>query len=121
MEDKTDPNCPAQNTNKAMLVGYAEKMTLLFLMKGHTKKDCDHFFNLLKWGSVGEDTWSAKELDRAYMKINESDIDLTRLDERINHWRAWSRVLIIIIERHHPFKPRIRLRGIQQADKIQVA
>ena len=94
-------NCPAQNKNKAMLkycmwlveVGYAEKVTLLFLVKGHTKNDCDRFFNLLKQGTVGEDIWTDQELDRAYTKINGADLDLTRLDAGSNHWRGWSQGL----------------------------
>ena len=80
-------NCSGQNKNKAMLkfctwlveAGWVEKMTLLFLVKGHTKNDCDQNFNLLKQGQDGEDIWTADELDTVLTKKNTEFIDLKRI------------------------------------------
>ena len=91
-------NCSGQNKNKAMIkfcmwlveVGYAEKVTLLFLIKGHTKNDCDRFFNLLKRGTEGENIWTDSELDEAYTKNNKDDIDLRRLKKGSKYWKAWA-------------------------------
>jgi len=82
-------NCSGQNKNKAMIrfcmwlveAGYAKKVTLLFLIKGHTKNECDKSFNLLKKGTKGEDLWTDVQLDAAYRKGNEEYITL----ERVTH------------------------------------
>ena len=91
-------NCSGQNKNKVMIkfcmwlveIEYCEKVTLLFLIKGHTKNDCDRFFNLLKRGTEGEDIWTDSELDAAYTKNNKEDIDLMRVDEGSSLWLAWA-------------------------------
>ena len=49
-------NCGGQNKNKTMIrfcnwvveSRFATKLTLLFLVKGHTKNLCDRMFNLVK-------------------------------------------------------------------------
>ena len=50
-------NCPGQNKNNFVLKmlcgwlierGFFKKVTVLFLVKGHTKNPCDHLFNTLK-------------------------------------------------------------------------
>ena len=72
-----------QNKNKGMLefccwlveAGYVKKVTLLFLIKGHTKNDADRKFNLLKRGQDGEDIWTDVELDVALTKKNKEFID----------------------------------------------
>ena len=51
-------------------------MTLLFLVKGHTKNDWDRNFDLLKQGQDGEDIWTADELYTALTKKNTEFIDL---------------------------------------------
>ena len=69
-------NCSGQNKNKAVIkfccwlveANYATKVTLLFLIKGHTKNDCDREFNLLKEGQDREDIWTADKLDTALTK-----------------------------------------------------
>lgn len=89
-------NCSGQNKNKAMIkfctflveAGWVEKFTLLFLVKGHTKNDCDRNFNLLKQGQDGEDIWTADELDAALTKKNREFIDLLRVPEE--HWKGWT-------------------------------
>lgn len=96
-------NCSAQNKNKGVIkfcmwlvdAGYVKKVTLLFLIKGHTKNHCDKSFNLLKQGTKGEDIWDAVDLDRCYTKKNEAYIDLQRLDEN-NIMRGWAEGLATI-------------------------
>ena len=65
-----------------------EKVTLLFLVKGHTKNDCDHMFNLLKRGMDSEDIWTAVELDAALVKKNSEFIRLERV--AAPNWKAWT-------------------------------
>ena len=96
-------NCAGQNKNKAMIkfcqwlveAGWVRKVTLLFLIKGHTKNDCDKMFNNLKQGTRGENIWTADDLDEAYVKANKEYIDLLRINENESDglekfWRAWS-------------------------------
>ena len=66
--------------------GFVEKVTLLFLVKGHTKNDCDMKFNSLKGGTAGEDIWTADELDDAYTKANGEYITLKRIVEDDDFW-----------------------------------
>lgn len=89
-------NCSGQNKNKAMIkfctwlveAGWIGKVTLLFLVKGHTKNDCDRNFNLLKRGQDGEDIWTDVELDVALTKKNEDFISLKRVTGE--HWKGWT-------------------------------
>lgn len=89
-------NCGGQNKNKAMIMfcmwlheaGWVTKVTLLFLVKGHTKNDGDKYFNLLKQGTAGEDLWTAEQLDAAYTKNNANYISLYRVPGR--RWRGWT-------------------------------
>ena len=77
-------NCSGQNKNKTMIkfcawlveAGWIKKVTLLFLVKGHTKNDCDKKFNLLKQGTNGKDIWTDVQLDATLSKKNSKDIDL---------------------------------------------
>ena len=54
-------NCPGHNKNFCVVklcawlveAGWAKEVTLLFLIKGHTKNNCDIKFNLLKRGTRG--------------------------------------------------------------------
>ena len=59
--------------------GWVTKVTLLFLIKGHTKNDADHDFNLLKRGQTGEDIWTVDALDVALTKSKKEHIDLLRM------------------------------------------
>ena len=54
------------------------EVTLLFLVKGHTKNDCDKMFNNLKQGTRGENIWTADDLDDCYVKNNKEFITLYR-------------------------------------------
>ena len=80
-------NCSGQNKNKAMIkfcmwlreAGYVKKVTILFLIKGHTKNHCDHGFNLLKHGTRGKNLYTGSQLDAAYTENNEDYITLQRL------------------------------------------
>ena len=89
-------NCSGQNKNKAVIkfccwlaeANFATKVTLLFLIKGHTKNDCDREFNLLKEGQDGEDIWTADELDEALTKKNSETISLSCLSA--NHFNGWT-------------------------------
>ena len=56
--------------------GWVEKVTLLFLVKGHTQHDCNRMFNLFKHDLEGEDIWMIVELDMALAEKNEAFIDL---------------------------------------------
>ena len=83
-------NCSGQNKNKAMIsfclwlveAGHAKKVTLMFLIKGHTKNHCDKYFNLLKKGTRGRDIWTADQLDEAYTMNNAKYISLYRLNDK---------------------------------------
>ena len=89
-------NCTGQNKNKAMIKfcmwlhesGYIDKVTLLFLIKGHTKNDCDRKFNELKMKQNNKNIWDAKSLDAALSEINGDGILLKRVEEE-DTWKAW--------------------------------
>ena len=89
-------NCTGQNKNKAMIkfctwlveAGYVEKVTLLFLIKGHTKNDCDRHFNELKMGTHNKNIWDATSLDAAYTARNKDSILLQRVEDD-DQWKAW--------------------------------
>jgi hypothetical protein len=94
-------NCSAQNKNKAMIkfcmwlveAGWVEEVTLMFLVKGHTKNDCDKMFNNLKQGTKGKNIWTGDDLDEAYMANNAEFISLTRIngdDTLASFWRDWA-------------------------------
>jgi hypothetical protein len=94
-------NCSAQNKNKAMIkfcmwlveAGWVEEVTLMFLVKGHTKNDCDKMFNNLKQGTKGKNIWTGRDLDEAYVANNEEFISLTRIngdDTLASFWRDWA-------------------------------
>ena len=90
-------NCSGQNKNKAMLkycmwlveAGFVKKVTLLFLVKGHTKNHCDKFFNILKRSSIDENIWTAEQLDAAYTEGNKEYISLLQLGKGDTRWRGW--------------------------------
>ena len=63
-------------------------MTLLFLIKGHTKNDCDVKFNLLKRGTRGINIFDEAGLDKAYTKDNAEYIDLQRVPEEF--WKGFT-------------------------------
>ena len=91
-------NCTGQNKNKAMIKfcmwlhesGYIDKVTLLFLIKGHTKNDCDsdRKFNELKMKQNKKNIWDAASLDAALSEINGDGILLKRVEEE-DTWKAW--------------------------------
>jgi len=95
-------NCAAQNKNFCVLKflmwlvegKHAKKVTLVFLIKGHTKNFCDNRFNLLKQGTAGRNIWDEVSLDQAYTEKNKDFIDLQRLDEtNSDRWLQWRVVL----------------------------
>ena len=63
---------------------------MMFLIKGHTKNECDSKFNSLKKGTYGINTYTEDGLDAAYTKNNEKDIRFTRLHEGETRWKAFS-------------------------------
>ena len=68
--------------------GWVKKVTLLFLIKSHTKQDADKMFNLLKQGTNGEDILTTEELDAALTKKNKQYINLMRVEGK--KWRNWT-------------------------------
>jgi hypothetical protein len=80
-------NCGGQNKNKTMLrfcmwlveCGYMIKVTLLFLVKGHTKNICDRMFNLVKLSYHDLNIYSEAMLDEALSC--HAQISLFRLHE----------------------------------------
>ena len=52
---------------------------MMFLIKGHTKNECDSKFNSLKKRTFGVNIFTEEGLDPAYTKQNADD--LTRLPE----------------------------------------
>ena len=71
-------NCGDQNKNKHVVrflmwmveMEYFAKITLFFLIKGHTKNVCDRMFNLLKLGYHRKDIFTMDELCDC---VNEND------------------------------------------------
>lgn len=71
-------NCGGQNKNKHVVrllmwlveMGYFPRITLLFLVKGHTKNSCDRLFNLVKLDYHKQNTYTYDEL---YDAINKNE------------------------------------------------
>ena len=71
-------NCPGQNKNLCVLrfccwlvkAGWAGEVTLIFLIKGHTKNGCDVKFDLLKCGAKGVNIFTEENFYAAYTKDN---------------------------------------------------
>ena len=68
-----------------------KKVTPIFLIKGHTKNDCDCEFDLLKQGQSSEDIRTTDELDAALTKKSKEFIDLLRVTAE--HWKGWTKGL----------------------------
>ena len=73
-------------------------MTLIFLIKGHTKNDCDVKLNLLKRGAKGVNIFTEEDLDAAYTKVNGCYIDLKHMAPE--KWREFTDGLSDLF--HHP-------------------
>ncbi len=64
-------NCTGQNKNKTMVKflfwlvesGHCKQVSLIFLIKGHTKNICDRFYNLLKHTYHNVNIYTEAELD----------------------------------------------------------
>ena len=65
--------------------GFIEKVSLVFLIKGHTKNNAGKWFNYLKRGTKGKNIWDEKSLDEAYTSGNEHLIKLFRVPA--DRWR----------------------------------
>ena len=63
---------------------------MMFLIKGHTKNECDSKFNSLKKGTFGVNIFTEQGLDAAYTKQNADDIRLTRLPEGETRWKGFT-------------------------------
>ena len=69
-------NCGGQNKNKTIVrfsnwiheCGVAKKVTLLFLIKGHTKNICDRMFNFVKHEYHDTNIYSEDVLDASFGK-----------------------------------------------------
>ena len=92
-------NCPSQNKNFCVLkfccwvveAGWAGEVELLFLIKGHTKNECDVKFNILKKSTHGVNIFTERGLDHYYTKDNSDQIDLVRVEgEHANRWRGFT-------------------------------
>ncbi len=67
-------NCAGQNKNKTVMryllwvvaMKYARVARAIFLVKGHTKNDCDRLFNLLKINSRKANIWTPQDLIDSY-------------------------------------------------------
>lgn len=89
-------NCPGQNKNFCVLhfcawlveAGWAREVVLHFLIKGHTKNECDSKFNSLKAGTRGINIFTEEGLDAAYTKDNKDSIDLKRVSG--DKWKGWT-------------------------------
>ncbi|EJK57849.1 hypothetical protein THAOC_22069 [Thalassiosira oceanica] len=89
-------NCPGQNKNYCVIhfcswlieAGWADEVELLFLIKGHTKNECDVKFNILKKGTRGRNIFTQKGLDAAFTRGNEEHIDLKRVPS--DRWRGFT-------------------------------
>ena len=80
-------NCSGQNKNNCVIkyccwlveAGWCGEVVLFFLVKGHTKNECDSKFNKLKSGTKGVNIFTEAGLDWAYFKNNEEHIALHRV------------------------------------------
>ena len=89
-------NCAGQNKNKTMIrfcnylreIGYATDVTLLFLVKGHTKNLCDRMFNIVKHVYHDKNIYSTKEL---YVYLREHHtVDVLRVPpDRFRKFEEW--------------------------------
>ena len=59
-----------------------------FLIKGHTKNECDAKFNSLKAGTRGVNIFTEAGLDAAYTKENAENIDVKCITG--DQWKAWT-------------------------------
>ena len=80
-------NCGGQNKNKIVVrflmwmveTGIFPKVTLLFLVKGHTKNACDRLFNLVKLDYHRRNTYSYDELMESVN--SNSDVDAMKMEK----------------------------------------
>lgn len=89
-------NCSGQNKNKTLIrfcnylreVGFATDVTLLFLVKGHTKNLCDRMFNLVKHVYHDKNIYSTEELDM-YLSQH-PQVDVLRVPpHRFRQFEEW--------------------------------
>jgi len=86
-------NCAGQNKNRCVMkfamwlveAGFIAKVSLVFLIKGHTKNNADKWFNYLKRGTKGKNIWDETSLDEAYTSNNGHLIKLFRVPA--DRWR----------------------------------
>ena len=91
-------NCSAQNKIFCMMkfctwlveANWAGEVVLFFLVKGHTKNECDSKFNTLKQGTHGINIYPADGLNAAYTKNNLDHIDLTRIAPNSERWKSFT-------------------------------
>ena len=91
-------NCAGQNKNNCVIqylcwlveAGWCGSVVLFFLVKGHTKNECDSKFNCLKIGTRGVNIFTEAGLDAAYRKGNQKTISLTRIAAGDNVWRGYT-------------------------------
>ena len=94
-------NCAGQNKNNCVIkyccwlveAGWCGEVVLFFLIKGHTKNECDSKFNKLKSGTRGVNIFTEEGLDAAFLKNNTKEIALHRVPVGDNSWRAWTKGL----------------------------
>ena len=91
-------NCSGQNKNNCVIkyccwlveAGWCGEVVLVFLVKGHTKNECDSKFNMLKCGTRGFNIFTEEGLDAAYQKGNENEICVLRIPLGSDMWRGYT-------------------------------
>ena len=91
-------NYSGQNKNNCVFkfccwlvdAGWAKEVKMMFLIKGHTKNECNSKLNSLKKGTFGVKMFTEKGLDAAYTKQSSDYIRLTRLPEGETRWKGFT-------------------------------
>ena len=86
-------NCTGQNKNRMVLrllffiakLGVARKVSAIFLVKGHTKNDCDRLYNLLKALYRRHDVFTPAEL----MELINSHPQVNALAMETDDFKDW--------------------------------
>ena len=69
------------------------EVVLMFLIKGHTKNECDSKFNSLKQGTRGVNIFTERGLGAAYTKDNKEAIILHRTLPTDDRWQGFTKGL----------------------------